>query len=81
MPKPLSRIQLACTRFCPPPAPAKASAPSSTAKPSTSTGIRGRVTTWGRSAQASAPTAKIAPTTKSSSTAATLSICARSRAT
>ena len=41
IPKPLSRIQLDCTRFCPPPAPAKASAPSSVAKPRVSTGIRG----------------------------------------
>ena len=43
--------------------------------------MRGCVTICGTSLQADAPTAKIAAMTKSVSTAATLSICAFSRAT
>ena len=80
MPKPLSRIQLLCTRFCPPPAPANASAPSSSATPS-SVGTVASVTIVGTSAHASALTAAKAPTASSTSTAATFSISARSSAT
>ena len=49
--------------------------------PSSSTGMPGFVAICGTSAYASAVIAKIAPIVTSTSTAATLSICARSNAT
>jgi hypothetical protein len=79
MPKPLSRIQLLCTRFWPPPAPANASAPINVANPSSAAGNCASVMIVGTSAHAP-PMANSAPMTTSSTTAATFSICARSSA-
>ncbi len=81
MPNRLSRIQLLWTRFWPPPPPAKASAPSRTAKPSSDTGMLASVATWGASRQASAVTAMMPPTMNRRITAATFTIWMRSRAT
>ena len=72
MPKPLSRIQLLWHRFWPPPAPAYAIAPISSAKPSSSAGKAGAVTASPSPSQVLPRIAKISASTTGSPIAATL---------
>ena len=81
MPKPLSRIQLLWHRFWPPPAPANAIAPMTSAKPS----WVGNCPTWvaasGSACQVPALTANTSATTTSPPMTATLTKIKRSNAT
>ena len=71
MPKPLSRIQLDCTRLFAPPTPAKASAPSTSGISRPAAQIAS-VTIFGASEYASPVIAATSATARKTSTAATL---------
>ena len=75
MPKPLSRIQLLCTRLFAPPAPDAASAPTRIASVISLGNVPKLVTTWLVSSNAVALIAANTATTMNTRTAATLRNC------